>query len=270
MTIGIYGIFDSETDECLYVGMSSVSVEDRFKAHLKNLRNRNHPRKDFVEWYHKNGVVPELIVFRVLEECENNIYTLNSLEIKWFNELKPKYFGKRPSLNEKWEHSELSNIKRSAALAGNLIDIVCSECAKIFKGRSATKCLKCRGKIKNEDTNTKRCIKCHKTLSKHKKKYCADCVEFTDNNRIMYYTECINCKARFKSSNKKTALCSEQCYFQKRYGHSFDFDKEILEDMYIKQRLSTHKIAKILQVSAPTIQRKLKNYNIKLRDKNDK
>ena len=40
--------------------------------------------------------------------------------------------------------------------------------------------------------------------------------------------------------------------------------------MYIKQKLSTHKIAKIFQVSAPTIQRKLKNYGIKLRDKNDK
>ena len=116
MTVGIYGIFDSETDECLYVGMSSVSVEKRFKQHLKNLRNGNHPRKDFVEWFHNNSGQPELVVFRILEECENNETVLNTLEIKWFNELKPKYFGKQPSLNEVWERSEESKKKVSESL----------------------------------------------------------------------------------------------------------------------------------------------------------
>lgn len=116
MTVGIYGIFDSETDECLYVGMSSISVEKRFKQHLKNLRNGNHPRKDFVEWFQVNGSNPLLLNFKILEECENNETVLNTLEIKWFNELKPKYFGKQPSLNEVWERSEESKKKVSESL----------------------------------------------------------------------------------------------------------------------------------------------------------
>lgn len=70
----------------------------------------------YVEWFQNNGGQPELIVFRILEECENNETVLNTLEIKWFNELKPKYFGKQPSLNEVWERSEESKKKVSESM----------------------------------------------------------------------------------------------------------------------------------------------------------
>lgn len=115
MTVGIYGIFDSKTDECLYVGMSK-NIEQRWKSHIKLLRSKKHPRKDFVEWFHTNGAQKELLDFRLLEECENNETVLNSLEIKWFNELLPKYFGKKPSLNERWVRSEESKKKVSESL----------------------------------------------------------------------------------------------------------------------------------------------------------
>lgn len=76
MTIGIYGIFDAKTNECLYVGMSSRSIEERWKKHQNLLASRKHRRKDFVEWYHANGAVIELLDFRVLEICERDNETL--------------------------------------------------------------------------------------------------------------------------------------------------------------------------------------------------
>ena len=113
MTVGIYGIFDSETDECLYVGMSK-NIEERWRHHLKELRSKRHKRKDFVEWFHENGATAELLDFRILEECEKNDAALNLCEIKWFNKLLPKYYGKKPSENERWEQSEAARAKSSA------------------------------------------------------------------------------------------------------------------------------------------------------------
>lgn len=147
MTVGIYGIFDSETDECLYIGMSK-NIEDRWKSHLKLLRSKKHSRKDFVEWYHSNGAIEKLLIFRILETCEYDAMILNALEIKWFNEMKPKYYGKKPSLNEKWEHSEETRKKISAAGTGkepwnkkdrgtgkdpNRRSLLCVECNKDFE-----------------------------------------------------------------------------------------------------------------------------------------
>lgn len=80
MTIGIYGIFDATTDECLYIGMSK-DIEERWKQHLKILKSKRHKRKDFTEWYHSNGATPDLLMFRILEECEYDVDTLNRLEI---------------------------------------------------------------------------------------------------------------------------------------------------------------------------------------------
>ena len=43
MTVGIYGIFNAETDECLYVGMSK-NIEQRWSSHLKELKSKRHKR----------------------------------------------------------------------------------------------------------------------------------------------------------------------------------------------------------------------------------
>lgn len=146
MTIGIYGIFDGETDECLYVGMSK-NIEERWKQHIKLLRNKKHPRKDFVERFHALGAVEKLLSFKILEECECDESVLNLAEIKWFNELKPKYYGKKPSLNEKWEHSEETkrkigmacsekepwNKKNKDTLSPASYDFLCLGCGKKVK-----------------------------------------------------------------------------------------------------------------------------------------
>lgn len=159
MTVGIYGIFDSKTDECLYVGLSK-NIEQRWSSHLKELKSKRHKRQDFVEWYHSNGAVKELLSFKILEECEYDETVLNLLEIKWFNEMSPKYFGKKPSLDEKWEHSEETKNKIREARAKELIysnalmlrDLLCPGCNKIFhsKNRNVIYCSRsCRTELEN-------------------------------------------------------------------------------------------------------------------------
>lgn len=54
-TIGIYGFFDKTTNECLYVGMSSISVEKRKLQHLKLLRSNRHSCKGFNQWYFRES-----------------------------------------------------------------------------------------------------------------------------------------------------------------------------------------------------------------------
>jgi len=144
MTVGIYGIFDAHNNECLYVGLSK-NIEQRWKSHLKELKSKSHKRKDFVEWYHSNGAVPDLIVLRVLEECEYDNGILNVLEIKWFNKMSPKYYGKKPSLNEKWKHSEETKIKIANSLykGGKRITKSCV-CGSQFTTKiDSSMCLEC-------------------------------------------------------------------------------------------------------------------------------
>lgn len=157
MTIGIYGIFDTETNTCLYVGMSK-NIEDRWKQHLKMLKNKQHPRKDFVEWFHKSSSTEELLSFKILEECEYDEEILNLAEIKWFNTLLPKYYGKKPSVNEKWEHSEETKRKIGIACSGK------EPWNKVNKGMSSLvicdfTCLKCGKRIKNIKPQQKFCSK---------------------------------------------------------------------------------------------------------------
>lgn len=141
MTCGIYGLFDAETDECLYVGLSR-DIEARWRTHLTKLKNGSHLRTDFVVWFrlHKND--PSSIRWVVLEECSKK--DLNKNELKWFLDLKPKFFSHRPSLKNKNEHSEETRKKISQSIneynqkrKENLpfIDFLCEICSKTFKAK---------------------------------------------------------------------------------------------------------------------------------------
>ena len=80
MTVGIYGWFDKETGQCLYVGQSS-NIEKRKKSHLKSLKSRKHSRKDFSEYYHQKDN-KEDIYLKILEETKNDLKIKNAAEIK--------------------------------------------------------------------------------------------------------------------------------------------------------------------------------------------
>lgn len=139
--IGVYGIFDKD-DVCLYVGQST-DIETRWKEHKKKLNN-GYALENFCRWYH-TGDNKKNINFRVLSVCVNDEYLLNTLEIFWFNELKPVFYGKSPSTKGKWRLSDETrkkisdtNLKKSTPLP----KILCGYCRKSFtpKKRSVVFC----------------------------------------------------------------------------------------------------------------------------------
>lgn len=104
-TAGIYSI-SSLGGECLYVGQSRY-IKIRWRNHLKSLRSGKHPRKDFISWFEEHGSDGRGMVFKILESLPHDAADdlLNEREIHWFNELLPKFYGKKPSTNERWKLS---------------------------------------------------------------------------------------------------------------------------------------------------------------------
>lgn len=141
MTCGAYGIFDTETKECLYVGQSAT-IESRWKRHLIDLRNGNHLRKDFISWFKNHGENAESMDFRILELCENTDQAKNLAEIKWYTILNPKFSGQTPGENYKWSHSEETKRKISASLRSSIAqrpsttyELTCKFCLKNFSSK---------------------------------------------------------------------------------------------------------------------------------------
>lgn len=127
----------------------------RWKRHISNLHSGRHRRKDFVEWFKDRGSDAAVLAFRILEECpeDSEDVLLNELEIKWFGLHKPKFYGKLPSLNDTWQHSE--ETKR-----------------KIAEGVKRTN--KAHGHTKMEECQKQVCRKCGKSFSRNKKqKFCS-------------------------------------------------------------------------------------------------
>lgn len=140
MTAGIYGIFDSETNECLYVGQSKDCENRWSRGHLPALRSNRHKRDDFNIWFQDFG--EDRLRFTILESCENSESVKNKLEIYYFNKLKPRFYGKRPSINETWEMtaSTIDKLKRTHASKWDGIRLldqkrICIICNKSFYNR---------------------------------------------------------------------------------------------------------------------------------------
>lgn len=156
MTTGIYGIFDSRSKECLYVGQSK-SVEHRFRQHVSKLKNkRSKALRPFVDWYHENGAVEEILLFEILEECEDEDLIKNELEAKWFDMLGPRFFGKTPSLSERWSHSEETKIKiadgvrKAKGKSSTAKRIPCTSCSGVTRNANGI-CRKCQSDIQAKE-----------------------------------------------------------------------------------------------------------------------
>lgn len=238
MTIGIYGIFDNSNDECLYIGQT-LDINLRWKQHLKLLKSKKHPRKDFAEWYH-SGNNSDLIDFRVLEECKKD--ELNDFEIKWFNLLLPKYYGKKPSINESWRHSEETKNKiRDSINEYNLRNNIVSEkncnvCNNVFYGSRKTKiCFDC----KNDKKTILKCVLCDKNIInvRRSKIYCSK-----------------DCKMKsFKKNNPNWE--SPKSSFK-------NFNKNDLKRLYMIENRTIKEICEFFNCKERTVYYQLKRFNI--------
>lgn len=151
MTVGIYGWFDKETGQCLYVGQSS-NIEKRKKSHLKSLKSRKHSRKDFSEYYHQKDN-KEDIYLKILEETKNDLKIKNAAEIKWFIELKPLFYGMKPdesyycfTATEETKKLISKNIQNS----NKEVSQVCTVCKTNLTFRQNGICIECKDKRNKE------------------------------------------------------------------------------------------------------------------------
>lgn len=145
MTCGIYAIFSALDDDCLYVGQSQ-NVERRWREHVTKLKNRRKSAlQTFVDWYHANGADESLLKFELVEICDNTDLAKNQAEGRWFDKLQPRFYGKVPSLSERWSHSEANRkaiadgLRNSKGCTCNTSDncvrhplVNCGHCGKAF------------------------------------------------------------------------------------------------------------------------------------------
>lgn len=113
-------IYSATDGACLYVGQSK-HIEARFRQHVTKLKNRRTgalPR--FVEWYHAHGAQESLLHLVILEKCADDDLVKNELEAFWFDELRPRFYGKAPSLSETWTHSGATRAKIAESARMNL------------------------------------------------------------------------------------------------------------------------------------------------------
>ena len=136
---GIYGIFDTLTGEYLYVGQSK-NIYERKMSNFRRLRGERH-LKPFTEWFVSIGKDESRLDLRVLCRCLDNDDIKNKLEIFWFNELHPRFYGAIPSVNNRWSHSEETRkrlLEEHVSLRdlGNIIRVQCTtihvKCATSF------------------------------------------------------------------------------------------------------------------------------------------
>lgn len=112
VTIGIYGLFSTETNECLYVGQS-LNIERRIIDHILQLKKQIHIRDEFNAWFLNKDLKENTIHSKILEILPDRGIDMNNAEIYWFDKLKPKFYGKRPSANDAWENSKETSEKIS-------------------------------------------------------------------------------------------------------------------------------------------------------------
>jgi len=137
MTSGIYGIFGADDGSCLYVGQSK-DVEGRWKQHLSKLKRGKH-RVDLQAWFDEHDCDESALCFRLLEACEDDAVSKNTLEIKWFNELRPLFYGQVPSISYHYDGPRPSYGSCDYYLKNHSFCRVwfyhCKNCLKVFRSR---------------------------------------------------------------------------------------------------------------------------------------
>lgn len=219
MSIGIYALYYGET--CLYVGQSK-NIEQRYKRHMTRLKSETALQK-FNDWFKENNCPHDLIELKILEECEDCDPIKNELEIKWFNDLSPLFYGKVPSLKDAWSHSEETRKKISRSL-----------------------------KIKNGNNNTEDrfCKKCGNSVAK-RRILCDNCLSKRSSRNVDEVRLCKRCGAEFSARKKYSKFCGRDCYNKQKREENLERDNKIME--LRGTGMSLREISKVIGVSHVTV-----------------
>lgn len=247
MTVGIYGIFDSDTDECLYVGLSRT-IESRWKGHVGCLRRGTHTQSGFSLWFKEKDCNIHCLTFKILEECEPEDKVLNRLEFKWTLFYKPRFAGKIPSENEKWTHTEETKKRISNSLtrtSGRLIDrdLLCLSCNEIFHSARryslycSSDCSSLNDKLRELEKHNEEIIELynfglslreiayeidfdvsHVTLRRYMLSIGVELrghgvmpSTFTPSIKTLWKKSCVVCKNDFEAKREHIKCCSRKC-----------------------------------------------------------
>lgn len=256
MTIGVYGIFDKRDGVCLYVGQSG-NVEMRLKAHLKNLKSRHVTTLDlFIDWFHANGADPSILDMKLLETCDNTDLAKNLTELKWYTTLNPLFAGKVPSENERWALSDETKAKISASFSRRMKEIACGNCQRKFLAISRETCGgACREKLKRRKLGLPEVPP--------RKAYTRTVSRKEQATKIEVPHPCLQCNKPIKAKNR---FCNQSCSARFNTRKPL-LSKEQLEELYLDQELSSTDIATIVNVSAPTVRRWLRDADIPVRNR---
>lgn len=288
MTVGIYGIF--HLGECLYVGQSA-DIEKRVRIHKNKLAKGTHTRKEFSLWFSENVKNTSLLDFVILEECEDSDYAKNLLEIKWFDIHSPKFFGREPTANGKWKHSEETKSKIRDGVLNYLKkplsykleeDRECKICEKPFKTvfASSVYCSEiCRETgTKQSRADSRKKVKLQKdcnicgrgfTTNRKEKESCESCLN--KENDLSRKAICRWCNRVFYTVRKNKFYCSRKCgtldfrrenpnYLPK--SNRFGITKEELSYLYSDKDMTIDDIANHFGCKSQTVYNMLNKYNI--------
>lgn len=251
---GVYGIFDTLTEECLYVGQSK-NIYERRRSHFKRLRGERH-LKSFTEWFISIKKDESRLDLRVLCRCLDNDDIKNKLEIFWFNELRPRFYGAVPSINNRWSHSKETKKKISDGILSHFDNIE----------RKQPKRPKDTDMSRNASKRKKKRVICvTKTSSGPKHRHTTGSGPRHTSCLVYFYT-CKMCNKNFSSRKKKQNLsrtfCSKDCghaYSKSLKMDTLDYNK--VKDLY-ESGVTQVKIAKMFGVSNATVSKFMRDNGI--------
>ena len=226
MTKGVYGIYHGE--ECLYVGQS-VCIERRWRKHRAALADGRHHTPGFSPWFTASGLSLEDLTFTILTDLGDGAtqLELNLEEIRYFNLLRPRFYGKTPSegnsygvapeviaqagktASERYQESYtgVSYIDEETGVRMRVMR--CPTCNKEFstsKRRQFYCTLQCRpGNQRHE----KECLHCGEDFIAvyEATRYCHGCKYLVRSVELT----CATCHEDFTARDTRKKYCSREC-----------------------------------------------------------
>lgn len=266
---GIYRIIAPSGSS--YVGMTTRSFEERWKDHLKDLRaQKKHKCLGLKRAYEKYG--EEALVFEILEDLTGSEkpFVWHKEQV-WWDALKAdgvNLYNSRPTGTGSEFHTEetklliAQSMKARFSLSVDEISILQTLAEKLNKKNLVKITGYSLGQL------SRRGIKIpptEETFSGRAKE---------DNQPL---SDCKICGKSIVSSRPKKT-CSKYCETQFRTLktmegklairlNNFPLNQEELKRLYLEEKLSSHRIAKLTGSTPPTVRRILRDYGIPVRSK---
>lgn len=225
MTIGIYGLFSTINEVCLYVGQSKT-IEGRFQNHRGKLSNDTH-LTDFVKYFNEElNHDLDNIDFRILDTLEfYDKRALNILEAEYFRDLKPLFYGQVPSLGNHYMVASPDSLKQMGDKLKQNVEKArisfrfengrriwtrsCLICSTVFESSAPTAAYcstSCRIESKTFKNTCKDCGETFEAKSE-RTKWCHKC-KYLQNS---YERICVKCELPFMSKRLDSKYCSRDC-----------------------------------------------------------